>query len=154
MNPAYLKALTAPSVMTIPANIEHGTEIRPLRRGPVFSVCEDGRLHMCYTARTRSIKWKTDADTQATVTALQALLASEDPFSYRLMLQSGWGLISSNVLHDRSGFNDDESQTRLLYRRSRWHLLRAKSRKVPCSVEHDQRRQDLIRAFSHHLMVG
>lgn len=29
MNPAYIKALMAPSVMTIPANIEQGTEIRP-----------------------------------------------------------------------------------------------------------------------------
>jgi len=116
MNPAYIKALMAPNVMTIPANIEQGTEIRPVRRGPVFSVCEDGHLHMRYTARTRSIEWKTDADTRAAVQALETLLASEDPFIYRLTLQPGWGLISNNVLHDRSGFNDDESRSRLLYR--------------------------------------
>jgi alpha-ketoglutarate-dependent taurine dioxygenase len=116
MNPAYIKALMAPNAMTIPANIEQGTEVRPPRSGPVFSVCQDGRLHMRYTARTRSIEWKTDADTQAAVSTLKALLASQDPFIYRLVLQSGWGLVSNNVLHDRSGFNDDESQARLLYR--------------------------------------
>ena len=115
-NPAYIEALMAPDVMTLPANIVDGVESRPARSGPVFSVTEAGRLHMRYTARTHSIEWKQDAGTRAAVTALENLLASDDPFIYRLTLQAGWGLISNNVLHDRSGFNDEEEGPRLLYR--------------------------------------
>jgi hypothetical protein len=50
------------------------------------------------------------------VAALDRLLKSDSPYIYRLTLQSGWGLISNNVLHDRSGFTDDEAHPRLLYR--------------------------------------
>jgi len=116
MNPNYIRALMAPDAMTIPANINHGTMVRPARSGPVFSTHSDGSLHMRYTARTHSIEWNTDATTQAAVGALKNLLASDDPFIYRLTLQPGWGLISNNVLHDRSGFNDDPAHSRLLYR--------------------------------------
>lgn len=116
MNPNYIRALMAPDAMTIPANIEHGSMVRPARSGPVFSTRSDGSLHMRYTARTHSIEWNTDATTQAAVSALKTLLVSEDPFIYRLTLQPGWGLISNNVLHNRSGFNDGPNHTRLLYR--------------------------------------
>ncbi len=115
-NPAHIMALMAPDAMTIPANIEHDTVIRPARSGPVFSVSYQNRLHMRYTARSHSIEWKDNAQTRAAVTALEKLLASDDPFIYRLTLQPGWGLISNNVLHDRSGFSDDKQQPRLLYR--------------------------------------
>jgi hypothetical protein len=84
--------------------------------GPVFSIDTDGCLHMRYTARAHNIEWKNDAATRAAVSALETLLASEDPFIYRLTLQPGWGLVSNNVLHDRSGFNDDPDHPRLLYR--------------------------------------
>ena len=116
MNPNYIRALMAPDAMTIPANIDQGVMVRPARSGPVFSTHRDGSLHMRYTARTHSIEWNTDATTQAAVSALKNLLVSDDPFIYRLILQPGWGLISNNVLHDRSGFNDDPNQPRLLYR--------------------------------------
>ncbi len=116
LNPDYIEALMAADVMTIPANIENGNEIRPVCTGPVFSVMSDGNLHMRYTARTRSIEWKDDAVTQAAVKALCEFLDSESPFIYRATLQSGQGLISNNVLHDRSGFEEDEGHKRLLYR--------------------------------------
>ncbi len=115
-NPVYIRALMAPDAMTIPANVDNGKVIRPARTGPVFSVTHDGRLHMRYTARTRSIEWKDNPQTRAAVKALERLLASVDPFIYRLTLQPGWGLVSNNVLHDRSGFNNDSAHTRLLYR--------------------------------------
>lgn len=116
LNPAYITALMAPDVMTIPANVKQGVEIRPARSGPVFSVHGGRRLHMRYTARTHSIVWKQDALTQAAVRALETLLASRDPCIFRLTLQPGWGLISSNVLHDRSRFEDNAESSRLLYR--------------------------------------
>ncbi len=71
---------------------------------------------MRYTARTRNIEWKVDPVTRAAVSALSDFLHSESPYIYRATLQAGQGLISNNVLHDRSGFEDDAEHTRLLYR--------------------------------------
>ena len=115
-NPDYIKAFMANDVMTIPANLKDGKEIRPDRPGPVFSVMPDGNLHMRYTARTRSIEWKDDPVTQAAVKTLSEFLDSESPYIYHATLQSGQGLVSNNVLHDRSGFEEDEAHKRLLYR--------------------------------------
>jgi hypothetical protein len=115
-NPDYIHALMEADAMTIPPNITDGKEIRPARSGPVFSVLEDGSLHMRYTARTRSIEWSPDPLTRSAVKALNDYLDSSSPYIYRATLQPGQGLISNNVLHDRSGFDDDEEHTRQLYR--------------------------------------
>jgi alpha-ketoglutarate-dependent taurine dioxygenase len=115
-NPEYIRAFMANDAMTIPANSVDGKEIRPDCVGPVFSVLPDGNLHMRYTARTRSIEWKNDAVTQAAVKELEEFLDSSSPYIYRATLQSGQGLISNNVLHDRSGFEDTGDSKRLLYR--------------------------------------
>ena len=115
-NPEYIRVLMAPDVMTIPPNNENGEQLRPARSGPVFSVLEDGSLHMRYTARTRSIEWSPDPLTRAAIKTLEAFLDSSSPYIYRATLQPGQGLISNNVLHDRSGFDDDSEHTRQLYR--------------------------------------
>jgi len=115
-DPDYIRALMQPEVMTIPPNVEKGIELRPARSGPVFSVLADGTLHMRYTARTRSIEWSPDHVTQKAVAALNIFLGSSSPYIYRATLQSGQGLICNNILHDRSGFDDDEMHTRQLYR--------------------------------------
>ena len=115
-NPDYIRALMAENAMTIPPNNENGEQLRPARSGPVFSVLEDGSLHMRYTARTRSIEWSPDPLTQSAVKTLEAFLDSSSPYIYRATLQPGQGLISNNVLHDRSGFDDDAEHTRQLYR--------------------------------------
>jgi hypothetical protein len=81
----------------------------------VFSVDADGRLHMRYTARTRSIAWKDDAATQAAVAALRGVLATS-PFVLQGRLDAGMGLVCNNVLHDREAFVDDPAAPRLLYR--------------------------------------
>ena len=116
-NPDYVRALMQPDAMTIPARVEEDGVARPDAVGPVFSVNpESGDLHMRYTARTRSIAWKQDATTLAAVAFLEKLLDSDLPFIYRARLEAGMGLICNNVLHDRAGFNDDETHRRLLYR--------------------------------------
>ncbi len=117
-NPDYIHALMQPDVMCIPPNVTTGEEIRPTRCGPVFSVTPAGKLHMRYTKRTRSITWKTDKTTQSAVQFLQNFLESDSPYILRGALQTGQGLISNNVLHDRSGFTDstEPNQQRLLYR--------------------------------------
>ena len=116
-NPDYIRVLMQPDVMMIPANInKEGKMIRPDRYGPVFSILPDGNLHMRYTARTRSIEWKQDPLVSAAVALLHDYLHTDSPYIYRGTLQSGQGLISNNVLHDRSGFEEDDEHKRLLYR--------------------------------------
>ena len=116
-NPDYIRALMEEDAMMIPANInKEGEMIRPDRYGPVFSILADGNLHMRYTARTRSIGWKQDPLVFAAVALLHDYLHTDSPYIYRGTLQSGQGLISNNVLHDRSGFEEDDEHKRLLYR--------------------------------------
>jgi len=117
-NPLYIEALMQADVMTIPANIENGVEIRPEQTGPVFSVDDaTGQLHMRYTARTRSIEWKQDEMTQSAVKCLEDILAGESPYIFRHRLTAGQGIICNNVLHTRSAFEDEEnSPGRLVYR--------------------------------------
>ncbi|MES9898827.1 MAG: TauD/TfdA family dioxygenase [Sedimenticola sp.] len=115
LNPAFIEALQHPEAMTIPANEIDGKILRPARSGPVFMIRPDGRLHMRYTDRTRSIEWRDDPLTQEAVSALKQLLKSDSPYHFEGTLQSGQGLISSNVLHTRERFDNGEPQ-RLLYR--------------------------------------
>ena len=114
--PEHIRALSAADAMTIPARVEADGVARAAQSGPVFSVDAQGRLHMRYTARKLSIIWKDDAATRAAVAALEDLLARGTPWSLRGRLEAGMGLISNNVLHDRSAFSDDAGAPRLLYR--------------------------------------
>lgn len=115
-NPEYIRALSAPDAMTIPERADETGVARAAQAGPVFSVDEHGKLHMRYTARTRSIEWKQDALTLAAIAALEQLLATHSPYIYTTRLASGMGLLSNNILHDRAAFSDDPTSPRLLYR--------------------------------------
>lgn len=114
-DPQYVRALSAPGAMTIPANEEDPAAQRAAQTGPVFSA-EDGVLHMRYTARTRSIEWRADAATPAAVQCLRGILDSGSPYVFTLRLAPGQGLVCNNVLHDRSAFTDAPGAGRLLYR--------------------------------------
>ncbi|MFC5496115.1 TauD/TfdA family dioxygenase [Caenimonas terrae] len=114
-SPAHVKALMRPDAMTIPARDDAGGVARPAQAGPVFSLDEDGCLHLRYTARTRSIEWRDDPQTGAAVQALRRLL-ERSPWIRRVRLQAGMGMIGHNVLHDRSAFEDDPARPRLLLR--------------------------------------
>jgi hypothetical protein len=116
-NPDWVRALMASDAMTIPARLDDDGMARPEQAGPVFMVdALSGKLHMRYTARTRSIVWKDDAATQDAVAFLAGFLASDSPHIFRLRLEAGMGLVCNNVLHDRAGFVDDPGAPRLLYR--------------------------------------
>jgi alpha-ketoglutarate-dependent taurine dioxygenase len=126
-NPEYVRALMVPDVMTIPANTEDGGEIRPAQTGPVFSVDPDtGSLHMRYTARTRSIEWKTDSATQRAVHVLERLLTEDSPYVFHYRLAAGEGLLCNNVLHNRTEFADDVDKGihRLIYRARYYDRIR------------------------------
>ncbi|MCP3869261.1 MAG: TauD/TfdA family dioxygenase [Gammaproteobacteria bacterium] len=114
-NPAYIESLMHPEAMTIPANTVNGKELRPDRSGPVFRVLPGGQLHMRYTDRSRSIIWRDDPLTQEAVSVLKQLLRTDTPYHFEGKLQAGQGIICNNVLHTRSGF-EDEAKGRLLFR--------------------------------------
>lgn len=117
-NPEYIQRLMQNDVMIIPPRLDkEGNIVRKEESGPIFSVnSRTGNLHMRYTIRTHNIIWKDDSETQEALNALTSILNSDSPYIYRGLLEPGMGLISNNVLHDRSGFEDSEAQQRLLYR--------------------------------------
>lgn len=116
-NPSYIAALMQTDVMTIPANIDQGMEIRRAQTGPVFTLDPATRtLHMRYTARKYSIEWKNDSPTQAAVRFLEGLLSGEARYTFRYRLEPGQGVVCNNVLHNRSAFINDAGHERLLYR--------------------------------------
>ena len=121
-NPDHVRALMQEDAMLIPRHVVDGVQLRPDRTGPVFMVTADGTLHMRYTMRKRNVVWKDDPAVAAAVAWLADLLNGDSPYVLRGTLQAGWGLISNNVLHDRSGFEDDtgSGRQRLLYR-ARYH---------------------------------
>jgi len=133
-NPKWIEALSQDKVMTIPANILDGKVIRAEQTGPVFSVTPMGRLHMRYSARQRNIVWSKDKATLDAVECLQTLLNSDSngslctngsEYIIRHKLKAGEGIISRNILHCRSAFDDNDhtakekemaAQQRLLFR--------------------------------------
>lgn len=115
-NPDFIRALSAPNAMTIPARTDDNGVARAEQPGPVFSVDMLGYLHMRYTARTVSIAWQEDAATQAAKAALERILATPTPWTLHGRLEPGMGLVCNNVLHDRAGFTEAPDRRRLLYR--------------------------------------
>ncbi len=116
-NPDAIRALMAPGAMTIPARIdEGGTVARREEPGPVFSILPSGDLHMRYTIRVNNVMWADDPASRDALDHLQNLLNSDSPYIYRGRLESGMGLVSNNVLHDRAAFTDGATHKRHYYR--------------------------------------
>jgi len=115
-NPAYIEALMHPEAMTIPPNVDAGTEIRGACIGPVFSIdALTGSLHMRYSARKRNIEWRDDELTREAADLISEILEIDD-LAYKYRLNAGEGVICNNILHKRSGFNDSQDEKRLMYR--------------------------------------
>lgn len=116
-NPDYIRALMGPRAMTIPARIdEGGTVARQEEPGPVFVIMPSGDLHMRYTVRVNNVIWPDDALSKEALAYLEETLNSDSPYIYRGRLESGMGLVSNNVLHDRAAFTDDATHKRHYYR--------------------------------------
>lgn len=115
-DPRFIEAFENPGCMTIPANENAGGEIRPEISGPVFSYDVGGRIHMRYSARKKNIRWRDDALTRSARDYLTELLENKSSLVLRYRLQPGEGLISNNVLHNRTAFTDQPGHHRLLYR--------------------------------------
>ena len=116
-DPALVEALAHPRAMTIPAHEADGTPIRPARAGPVFRFLgHPPRLHMRYTMRTRSIRWRSTPVTARAVAALEAAIASLPAYHVQVRFKTGEGVICNNVLHRRSAFVDGEGSNRMVLR--------------------------------------
>ena len=116
-NPLFITALEHPECMTIPANSDAQGEIRPAVSGPVFSRdLLNGAIHMRFSARKKNIQWRDDELTRAARDYLSEILAEKKGPVFRYRLQAGEGLISNNVLHNRTAFEDGTGHRRLLYR--------------------------------------
>ena len=116
-DPRFITAFEHPQCMTIPANTVAEGEIRPEVTGPVFSYTgHGGKIHMRFSARKRNIRWRDDQVTADARQCLEEILAGKNGPILRYRLQPGEGLISNNVLHNRTAFNDGKDQKRLLYR--------------------------------------
>jgi len=120
-DPAYIAAMMHPEAMTIPENIESGEVIRDAQTGPVFMLkpgserSATGRLHMRFSARKRNIIWRDTDETREAVEMINRLMADAENV-VKVALKAGEGVICNNVLHNRTGFADSESQKRLIYR--------------------------------------
>jgi len=118
-NPAFIEAMNHPEAMIIPENVVEGEELRPDRAGPVF-MChpEAGSLHMRYTRRARNVIWRDDPVLKEAISCLEEFMDSDSPYIFKHKMTPGQGLVSNNVLHDRSGFADDadKGKVRMLYR--------------------------------------
>ncbi|MCB1520513.1 MAG: TauD/TfdA family dioxygenase [Hyphomicrobiaceae bacterium] len=117
-SPALIAALMHPEAMSIPESVEDDGSVRPVSTGPVFIIdAECKTLTMRYTARTRSVFWRDDDETRAAVAMLNELLSEQqEPLILHYRLAAGEGLISNNVLHTRTAFENDGGIGRLLYR--------------------------------------
>lgn len=116
LDPEFVRVLSLPDVMTIPANEVDGKILRAAQRGPVFSEDLGGNLHMRYTARKRNIQWKNTPLVEAAVQALESLFDKDRAWIMRSTLAAGEGLICNNILHNRRGFQNVSDAPRLLYR--------------------------------------
>jgi hypothetical protein len=116
-NPDYIRALMGPRAMTIPARIDEASTVaRPEEPGPVFSILPSGDLHMRYTIRVNNVMWADDPLSREALAYLHEILHGDSPYIYRGRLESGMGLVSNNVLHDRAAFTDDATHKRHYYR--------------------------------------
>ena len=107
----------ADDCMTIPAYDDGKGTKRLTSIGPVFDFDKvTGKLHMRYTERKHNISWKNDKLTKAAVAYLTEILSSDGFPVIRHRLEAGQGMITNNVLHNRSAFIDDNKNKRLFYR--------------------------------------
>lgn len=115
INPDYIRALTADDCFQIPAYEKEGKALRDISHGPVFWFNEYKQLQMRYTQRAKHIEWSQDDLLQEAMTVISTWL-NESKNIHSIKLSAGQGILSRNVLHNRSAFEDNTEQPRQLLR--------------------------------------
>jgi hypothetical protein len=108
--PEYIEALSRVDALRIPAHIIDNKVVRPEVTGPVFFTSVSGKLHMRYTACRHNCQWHPDPVVQSAMEFVERLLLSADPYLFRIRLESGQGIVCNNVLHNRSAYEDGNTQ--------------------------------------------
>ncbi|MEO5365594.1 MAG: TauD/TfdA family dioxygenase [Magnetococcus sp. WYHC-3] len=103
-------ALTNADAMIIPEHRRDGRLLRPARPGPVLLFPEppSPAPALRYTRRARHVQWSPDPGVQRGRELLGAWLDSVPVGTISQRLEAGWGVITRNVLHARSAFEDPE----------------------------------------------
>lgn len=113
----WVRALTAPDALTIPARMGADGVARAAATGPVFSIdARSGDLHTRFTGRRRHVQWGLDSVTAEAAARLAALLDRDAAHAVRVRLSPGMGVVCNNVLHMRSWFEEGAESTRLMLR--------------------------------------
>ena len=123
-DPALAACLFSDDVMTIPPDTQAGGRkniTRPAQTGPVF-LLSGGRLQMRFTLRARHIHWKPSPEVRAALAEIRAILDDADnPFVVTRRFAAGEGVISNNVLHNRTAFEDAAGGRGRLVLRARFY---------------------------------
>ncbi len=108
-NPDAVALLAHEAAMLVPESIDELGHARPDRQSAVFEVV-DGRLLTRFTTRKRNIQWRTPT-TKAAIEFAAKLINEQSHWQKTIRLQAGQGVITRNVLHCRSAFEDGEDDT-------------------------------------------
>jgi hypothetical protein len=71
---------------------------------------------MRFTIRKKQVIWADNPQTRKAVSTLKKILAGDSAYIFKGQLESGMGLISNNVLHNRNAFVNDSEHERHFYR--------------------------------------
>ena len=123
-NPEFIDGLMLPDALTIPQNSQNSRILREKKTGPILTILNEncmpdvGTIHFRYTSRKTFVYWKKDARITGALDFLKQTLQNDCPYIFRVKLKPGSGLIGNNVLHNRTGFQDGDSEytKRLIYR--------------------------------------
>lgn len=116
-NPDVVKTLTHPKAMTIPEHIIDGRVRRETSVGPVFFIDDKTQqLYMRYTQRKKNIEFYNSEEIKQAVHILDQFLASNTPYHFLHTMTANQGILCNNILHNRSGFIDQQDSPRLMLR--------------------------------------
>lgn len=113
--PRYIEALMRADCFEIPAFEQAGSARREVSQGPVFWFNADGQLQMRYTQRTKNIQWSDIEILRESMSVIAEWLETAGCI-HEIQLKAGQGILSRNVLHNRTAFEDDPEQPRCLLR--------------------------------------
>ena len=115
-----ISCLMDSNAYTIPKNEKTGRESV---NGYVFSFDNKyKKLHMRFTMRENNISWNKNAVKE--INELKEIIKESEKYHIKYKLDYRQGVITNNILHNRSSFTNLENQTRLIYR------IRSKKRVV------------------------
>ena len=104
-DPQLVSDLSHNNAMLLPSNVDAEGHNRADRQVPVIYAHQDGELGLRFTTRTQHIQWRSLATQAAAKRALE-LVELNTQWHTQLRLLPGEGIVSRNVLHKRTAFEN------------------------------------------------